>query len=204
MLILDYIHAENPPWVQLAASGRREVLLQAPKALCQVIVDAGLAYGDDSDTVIFWDMLAASARGIRNAALTEIGRIGERLTLTHERRRTGREPTWVALDSNADGYDVLSRISDADTRRLTIEVKTSNQVAKSGIFHLTRNEWNLAVDSLHHAFHLWSISGGEPRLAVLHVEQIAKHVPVDEGCGVWESAGIPFAAFSSSFSLVDF
>lgn len=199
-LILDHLYIESPPWLQLAASGRREVLLQAPKGICQVFVDAGLAYGDDPDTVIFWDTLAARARGMRNAVLAETGRMGERLTLAHESRRTGREPKWVALDSNADGYDVLSRVSNKDTRRLTIEVKTSSQAALSGLFHLTRNEWNLALDSLHHVFHLWNVSTDPPDLAILEVEQVAKHVPSDEGHGVWESARIPFAAFECSFS----
>lgn len=199
MLILDHIDEENPPWVQLAAAGRREVLLQAPKGLCQVFVDAGLAYGDDQDTVIFWDALAARARGIRNAVLTETGRMGERLTLVHERHRTGREPTWIALDSNTDGYDVLSRVSSEDQSRLTIEVKASSQTALTGSFHLSRNEWNLAVESLHHAFHLWDVSCVPPRIAVLDVGQVAKHVPADEGGGVWESARIPFSSFASLF-----
>ena len=202
MLILDHIDVESPPWVQLAAAGRREVLLQAPKGLCQVFVDAGLAYGDDPETVIFWDVLAARARGIRNAVLTETGRMGERLTLVHERHRTGREPKWVALDSNADGYDVLSHVSDEDQRRLTIEVKASSQAALSGSFHLTRNEWDLAIESLHHTFHLWDVSRVPPRLAVLEVGQVAKHVPENEGNGVWETARIPFSSFASSFSAV--
>lgn len=200
MLILDHIDAENPAWVQLAATGRREVLLQAPKGLGQVFVDAGLAYGDDQSTVSFWDALAARARGIRNAVLTETGRMGERFTLAHEKQRTGCEPVWVALDSNADGYDVLSRVSNEDQRRLTIEVKASSQTSLSGYFHLTRNEWNLAVGSLNHAFHLWDVSRAPPHLAVLNVDEIAKHVPIDEGNGVWESARIPFFSFVSSFT----
>ncbi len=199
ILVLDYIDAANPPWVQLATAGRREVLLQAPKGLCQVLVDARLAYGDDQDTVTFWDTLAARARGMRNAALTETGRIGERLTLAYERHRTGREPKWVALDSNADGYDVLSRVSDADQRRLTIEVKASSQRALTGSFHVTRNEWNLAVESLNHTFHLWDVSGLPPRLAVLEIDQLEKHIPENQGSGSWESAMIPFASFAPSF-----
>ena len=202
MLILDHVDAGSPPWAQLAAAGRREVLLQAPKGICQVFVDAGLAYGDDPDAVAFWDTLAARARGLRSAVLTETGRTGERLTLIHEKRRTGRDPKWVALDSNAYGYDVLSRVSGQDGRRLTIEVKASSQASLSGLFHITRNEWWLAGDSLNHVFHLWDVSREPPRLAVLDVDRVAEHVPSDAGSGAWEAARIPFAAFASSFSAL--
>jgi hypothetical protein len=202
LLILDHIDTENPPWTQLATAGRRDVLLQAPKGVCQVLVEAGLAYGDDHDTVLFWDTLAARARGIRNAALTETGRNGERLSLSYERQRTGREPKWIALDSNADGYDILSRVSADDVRRLTIEVKTSGQPGLSGVFYITRNEWNLATESLHHVFHLWDVSGATPRLAVLNPIEVAEHAPKDMGTGEWESVRIPFASFKSSFSVL--
>jgi hypothetical protein len=199
LLVLDYIDVENPPWTQLASSGRREVLLQAPKGVCQVFVEAGLAYGADADTVSFWDALAARARGIRNAVLTETGRLGEKLSIAHETRRTGKDPKWIALDSNVDGYDVLSQVSADDSRRLTIEVKASAQAGLSGLFHLTRNEWNLASESLNHIFHLWDVSTNFARLAVLTPEQVAEHAPTDIGAGEWELARIPFACFESLF-----
>jgi hypothetical protein len=199
-LVFDYIDAENPPWLQLASSGRRELLLQAPAGLQQLLVEAGLAYGEDADTVIFWDILAARARGMRNAALSETGRRGEMLTLAHELERTGRAPKWIALDSNNDGYDVLSQISAEDTRRLTIEVKASERSALYGVFHVTRNEWELAEESLQHMFHLWDLSGTVPRLATLSVTQVCEHIPYDRGDGRWESIAIPFGAFARSFA----
>jgi hypothetical protein len=198
-LILDYIDVENPPWLQLASAGRRELLLQAPPGTRQVLVEAGLAYGDDQETVSFWDTLAARARGMRNALLTETGRVGERLSIAYEKIRTGREPKWIALDSNADGYDVLSRVSSEDQRRLTIEVKASTQAHLSGVFHLTRNEWSLAEDSINHVFHLWNLGADTPQLAVLSVAQLAEHVPSDCGDGTWESVQIPFSSFVSGF-----
>ena len=198
-LILDYIDVENPPWLQLASAGRRELLLQAPSGTRQVLVEAGLAYGDDQETVSFWDALAARARGMRNALLTETGRVGERLSIAYEKVRTGREPKWIALDSNADGYDVLSRVSSEDQRRLTIEVKASTQSHLSGVFHLTRNEWSLAEDSINHVFHLWNLGADTPQLAVLSVAQLAEHVPCDCGDGTWESVRIPFSSFVSGF-----
>lgn len=199
-LVLDHIDAENPPWLQLASYGRRDLLLQAPPGIRQVLVEAGLAYGDDANTVQFWDVLAARARGMRNATLTEIGRRGERLTIASERERIGKSPRWIALDSNAEGYDVLSQLSPSDSRRLSIEVKATTQPGLSGTFHISRNEWDFAGEALHHAFHLWDISKEPPRLAVLSVEQVANHVPYDRGDGSWQSAMIPFHVFSPLFA----
>lgn len=201
VLVLDHIDARDPPWLQLATSGRREVLMHTPKELRQIFVEAGLAHNDDSETVIFWDALASRARGARDEALTEIGRTGERLTLEYERRRTGIQPKWIALDSNSDGYDVLSRLNMGDSRRLVIEVKTTIQ-GLAGHFHVTRNEWDVAEDALFHAFHLWDVSSGTPRLAVLGPDQVRAHAPADGGMGTWLSVRIPFAAFGNAFQTV--
>lgn len=76
LLILDYVEAENPPWLQLAPAGRRSALLHAPPGIQQVLVEAGLAYRDDSNTVLFWDSIAARARGMTDASLSAIGRMG--------------------------------------------------------------------------------------------------------------------------------
>ncbi len=199
LLVLDHVEAENPSWLHLTPAGRRETLLHAPPGVRQVLVEAGLAYGDDEDIVAFWDGLAARARGARDAVLSEIGRRGERLTVEREATRTGRTPRWIALDSSSDGYDVLSTVSTADARRLTIEVKASEQGISRATFHLTRNEWETAGESMQHAFHLWDISCGRPRLAVLTLADAVSHVPVDSGDGCWESVAVPFSAFAELF-----
>lgn len=201
-MLVDFIDVEQPPWLQLVPYGRRETLLQAPPGVRQVFVEAGLAYGDDDETVRFWDALAARARGLRDGVLTEIGRRGERLTLQYERTRTGAEPKWIALESASDGYDVLSRVAMSDTRRLTIEVKASERGTDFASFHLTRNEWETALASLCHRFHLWALTAPDPLLAVLTVEQMAMHVPADSGSGLWETLKVPFSAFRESFFAI--
>lgn len=198
-MLVDYIEVEQPPWLQLIPYGRRETLLQAPQSIRQVFVEAGLAYGDDEETVRFWDALAARARGLRDGILTEIGRRGERLTLQYEKTRTGVEPRWIALESSSDGYDVLSRVSMSDTRRMTIEVKTSERCANYASLHLTRNEWDTALASIAHRFYLWTLAPPRTRLAVLTVDQIKSHVPDDAGAGQWETLKVPFSAFGESF-----
>ena len=197
--LLDHIEAAKPPWVQCATYGRSRVMAFAGSGVAQVMVEAGLANGYGDDIVAFWDELAARARGLRDASLSRIGREGERLTITHETARTGREPKWVAINNNSDGYDVLSIVGDGDSGSLSIEVKTTTQ-GLAGSFHLTRNEWEMAQERVCHVFHLWDVKSQPPRLAKGSVEAIAAHVPADSGAGTWESVVIPFSAFDYRFS----
>jgi hypothetical protein len=194
--ILDYIEIVRPSWLQFAASGRSKVLLFAGVSVAQVLDEAGLVSGTDEETVLFWDSLAAHARGLRNDILTTIGRIGERASVEFERVRTGREPKWVALENNADGYDVLSTIDKSDLRQLSIEVKATS-LQRGGHFHITKNEWNRAADYGEHVFHLWRVKDNQaisPPMLV-SVDELRAHIPADQGVGCWESVAIPFDAF---------
>jgi hypothetical protein len=197
--LLDYIDVVLPPWVQNASFGRARVLAFAGTEIAQVFVEAGLAHGTDESVVAFWDELAARARGQKSGRLTAIGRHGERLTLAYEENRTGQKPEWVAIENNADGYDVLSIVGPEDPRQLSIEVKTST-MGTAGSFHLTRNEWDRSLEGAHHVFHLWGArANSAPRLAVLEPHEMQSHIPADFGSGLWESVSIPFAAFEARF-----
>jgi len=190
-----------PPWVQNASFGRARVLSFTGSEITQVFVEAGLAHGTDADVVAFWDELAARARGQKSGRLTAIGRHGERLTLAFEKNRTGLRPEWVAIEINADGYDVLSVVGADDFRQLSIEVKTS-ALGAAGNFHLTRNEWERALESANHVFHLWDAGANpRPRLAVVEPKEMQAHVPTDLGSGSWESVAIPFGAFEPCFTM---
>lgn len=196
--LLDHIDAAKPPWVQCAAYGRSRVMSFAGSGFAQVMVEAGLANGYEDEVVAFWDDLASRARGLRDASFSRIGREGEKLTISHEEARTGRKPKWVAVNSNSDGYDVLSIVGEGDFRSLSIEVKTTTQ-GLSGAFHLTRNEWEMAQERIAHLFHLWDVKSAPPKLAKVSVDDMNRHVPADSGSGNWESVVIPFAAFSPQF-----
>lgn len=197
--LLDYIDVVRPPWVQNAIFGRAKVIAFAGNDIAQVFVEAGLAHGTETEVVEFWDELAARARGQRGIRLNVIGRAGERLTIEHETKRTDRTPRWVSIDSNADGYDVLSVAGPSDPRHLSIEVKAT-KIGLAGSFHLTANEWERAIVSDLHAFHLWDMSSSCPALAELSKDDVAPHVPADRGEGRWESVEIPFGAFSRMFA----
>ncbi len=199
-MLLDYIDIERPSWVQSALSGRAKVLHFAGAEIGQIFVEALLADGVDSDTVTFWDTLAARARGLKDERQNQVGRLGERLTLDYETQRTGKPAKWISIESNEDGYDVLSVVSDSDSRKLSIEVKASS-IGVHGSFYLTVNEWERAQETRTHAFHLWDVSKTPYALCVLDVEQVATHVPNDCGLGTWQSVQVPFAAFRENFSI---
>jgi len=197
--LLDYIDTERPAWVQNATYGRMKVISFAGTEIAQVFIEAGLAHGIDDATVSFWDAMAAMARGQKSDRLTAIGRLGERLTISHEENRTGRKPKWVGIDNNEDGYDVLSIIDVGDSRSLSIEVKTST-MGSAGSFYLTRNEWERSQEAENHVFHLWDIRANcQPSLAVISPLEMQAHIPTDVGSGNWNSAKIPFAAFCANF-----
>ncbi len=198
--LLDYIDIEHPSWVQNASSGRSRVISFAGTQIAQVFVEAGLADGTSDAVVAFWDALAARARGQRDNKLTQIGRMGERLTIAFEEQRTGKTPIWVAIDNNADGYDVLSVVGATDLKKLTIEVKTSTQ-GPSGFAMLTRNEWEMAVESESHVFHFWNLRDPtQPKLAIINNEEMLKHMPRDKGFGQWDCTKVLFSAFKYSFT----
>lgn len=198
--LLDYIDIERPSWIQNASFGRSRVLGFAGSQIAQVFSEAGLADGTDDAVVAFWDALAARARGQRDDRLGQIGRIGERLTINFETARTGRAPKWIAIDNNADGYDVLSVVGAADHKQLTIEVKTSTQ-GNFGFAMLTRNEWEMAMESDAHVFHLWNLKDpSTPKLAIVSNQNFLNHLPNDQGMGLWYCTKVPFAAFEDHFS----
>jgi hypothetical protein len=198
-LLSAYVANAKPTWAQVAGAGRRELLMQAPVGIRQLFVESGMAYGYEEDVVAWWDQLATDARRVRDDAMTEIGRKGERLSFQYELVRTTHEPKWIGIESNLEGYDILSRVSSDDPKRLTIEVKTSQQPIEAAFFFLSRNEWEHAQDALNHAFHLWVLNGDRPLLAVLEVADVATHLPLDAGTGKWQNAKVPFKSFGGSF-----
>lgn len=199
--MLDYVDVIRPPWIKNAIDGRLRVLSFSPTEIAQSLVEAELARGYDAEVVQFWDRLAAIARGLRSAELSEIGREGERLTLDFERKRTGREPKWRSVESNSDGYDVLSVASSSDSGHLPIEVKAS-KLGLRGQLHLTRNEWDATELMPLHQFHLWDLSKREaPNLAVVPRQAVVPHVPADNGVGQWQEVSIQYSAFRERFEL---
>ncbi len=199
-ITLDYVELLKPDWLQNAPYGRSRVLAFCPLGVGQILVEAGAAAAPTDDVVAFWDELASIARGLHDDRMLEIGRQGERLTIAYEQARTGVAPRWVAVDSNQDGYDVLSIKTADDPVRLLIEVKAS-RAGLAGHFHLTRREWDIATESPAYIFHLWDLRAvAAPRLAAVPLYTMADHVPDDAGAGCWEAIRVPFNQFADLFT----
>lgn len=194
-LLKEYFISRRDPWLQLARRGRLHVLLQSPPEILQLFHEAGLASGVDQETIDFWDELAALLRGEKDKRNAETGRLGEKLTMLFEARRTGLEPRWMALESNQYGYDVLSHISNTDDTPLKIETKCSIASVPSAKFHLTRFEWQIAEHSNNYNFHVWAASENSIMLAVLTVAEVAPHIPTNQNGGSWETVEIPYDLF---------
>lgn len=197
--LIDYVQIEKPQWTALVLDGRARFMTFAPVEFRQTVAEAYLAEGYDADVIAFWDLLAEIARGERAAALSQIGRRGERLTMDFEKLRTGRDPVWRAIESNSDGYDVMSIVAADDPIKRPIEVKASMR-GMSGTAHLTRNEWEQTDLIRNHTFHLWDLSvDGRPLIAVLDRAEVAAHIPADTGSGKWKEVEVPFAVFADRF-----
>jgi hypothetical protein len=181
--LLDYVEVVRPPWTMLALDGRKKMLGFAPIEFGQSMTEAYLAEGYDDEVIEFWDRLAAIARGQQDIRLSSIGRDGERLTLSYEKRRTGHDPIWRSIESNSDGYDVMSVVSSEDHAQRQIEVKAST-LGLAGSLHLTRNEWDSTETMVHHTFHLWDLKNmNAPQLAIVARAMMDRHVPYDNGAG---------------------
>lgn len=200
-LLRHYILAARPPWARLIPTGRRELLGILGRGARQCFAEAGLSTDDPpEDVVSWWDDMAAEFRPDVSKRSLEIGRLGERLSIGWEHNRTGHRPIWTAVETNLAGYDLLSRVSTGNSAPITIEVKASEFKLEDARAIITRNEWRVAEGSNNYVFHLWCL--GEPRqLAVVPAQDMAKHVPIEQGSGVWEAVVVPMAAFAGHFTM---
>lgn len=184
--LAEYITNANPPWAELIPRGRREVRRGLSRDLRQCLAEADLMQSPPAEEIVqWWDDLARLFRGLQHADQIATGRQGERLSAEWEYRRTGHQPTWIAIDSNSAGYDLLSVVSPDDLSPLLVEVKATTAEQSYGSFYLTRHEWETATQSRNYILHLWSLSP-VPRLIQIDVNELAEHIPVDRGAGIWD------------------
>jgi len=202
LMICDYIRYSTDSWVSLIPRGRKECAQYLPPDVLACIKNSGLLISPvTDDVVLWWDQQTQVIRKIQDLASLKIGRVGEKLTIAHEKQRTGRDPVWKSVESNLAGYDVLSILEQGSTIRLPIEVKASERPISIAEAFITRHEWDVAVDSSFHRFHFWQIDGAKSKLAILEVNDLQKHIPIDEGDGAWLQVTIPFRAYIDRFHL---
>jgi hypothetical protein len=194
--IEDLISTYQPPWSAKMRHGRAETLPAMPLDVQQCFRESGLMDPWSTDVVKWWDSAAQMSRLRWSERLSHTGRLAEQLTCEYENNRTQTQPQWICLDSNFEGYDVLSQLSEHNAGKLLIEVKGSERRPKEADFSFTRNEYRTAQKSNNYVVHLWFV--GEPKLLyVVPFPEISKHLPTDSGDGNWEITRIPFSSFSS-------
>ena len=202
LMIEDYIRHSTDPWISLIPRGRKECSPYLPPDVLACIKNAGLlVIPAADDIVVWWDKQAQFIRKELELATLEIGRIGEKLTLEYEKRRTGKEPVWKSIETNLAGYDVLSILEKGSTVRLSIEVKASEKPIKIANAYITRHEWNVAIESANHQFHFWQIESNQKMLATLDVNELQPNIPKDKGEGIWQMVTVPFSKYADRFQL---
>ena len=192
-LILNF----TPSWAVVLPKGRSEAKNFLPADALQCFKEAGLFEQLSDEIIGFWDKLALAYRNHSQKKMTEIGRVGEKLSFEYERNRTGRIPLWQAVESNLAGFDILSIYDIGNEQKLKIEVKATTSSLQYAKFHITKNEWNTALASINYIFHLWHLPNPDQPY-VISLDIMAKHIPTDNGNGDWESVEIPFSAVVGS------
>ncbi|MDJ0821539.1 MAG: DUF3883 domain-containing protein [Paracoccaceae bacterium] len=194
--LLDVISHSPPAWSKKIPLGRSEALKIMPDEAKQCFRECGLTQGIEEDVVSWWDQAGQSVRAVRSKTNHDVGRQAEKNSVDFERRRTGKEPLWQAIETNVAGYDVLSFLDSESTERTQIEVKGSGMRKSEAAFFLTRNEWRTAMKSKHYIFHLWLIHE-VPKLFVVPAKAVEPFVPENRLSGKWETAQLSFKEFDS-------
>lgn len=201
-ILYIYITVCSPAWCRRIPYGRREAYLFMNEEEQRCFDEAGLVDSQDESVIDWWDMLANEERTKSDAALGDIGRKGERLTLAYEELRTGVKPNWRSIETNLSGYDILSQRSSNEKEKLLIEVKTSTQQLETACAIISRHEWDVASmknNRNRYLFYFWALSGNGNRLAIINVDEMSSHIPDDNESGKWENVSIPFDAFKEMF-----
>jgi hypothetical protein len=165
----------------------------------QLFSYANLLDGENLDVVEWWDSFSSKFRNLDSEENLVVGREGEKLTLAYERfklKPLGLQPKWISIDDNNAGYDVLSF---EESEEIKIEVKSTE--TESGILHLTRNQYEkMKANPQAHRIHLWRTNSKQ--LAILTIEDIQPHAPIDNGKGYWHSFDLYFNTFNSKFNAI--
>ncbi len=201
-ILYDYVSICRPAWANMIPYGRREAYLFMTNDERRCFNESGLMAGTEEDIVSWWDRLAKLFRGEHSEELEDVGRLGERLTLKYEEKRTQVLPIWESVDSNKSGYDILSK-KDCDSKEsILIEVKSSFKPLSQAKMIITRNEWDVASCGYNinrYYFYLWLL--GQPnKLAIVPAKNFVGHIPNEIGGGRWKEVEISFDLFKYEFS----
>lgn len=200
--LYDYISICRPAWANLTPNGRKEAYLFMTNDEKRCFNEAGLMDSTEDIIVDWWDNVSFQFREESQLTLGDIGRVGEKMTLKYEEKRTGIKPRWESIDSNYSGYDIASVKDYGVDETILIEVKSSTQKLNDAKMIITRNEWDVAscdYNSKRYYFYLWLL-GTQNKIAIIPAALIKQHVPTDIGSGQWKTIEIPFNLFGQYFT----
>ena len=170
-ILTNYIKKIKPGFMYRIMDGRKRFLNFVSENFEQLLKEAGLLekidLSEEGQKVSnWWGEIEEFVRKLYKNRKLELGREGEKKTMIYEENKLkklniDKKPSWDCKDDNFLGYDIQSW--DEGINKIFIEVKTSSH--PSGIFYLTRNEWNFSLlekDSF--LIHLWIQDQKKPRI----------------------------------------
>jgi hypothetical protein len=196
----------DPASLGLAIPDAERLLLKA----CGLYPEAGV---EDLANWAWWDALQRVPLPEEAGTYRKlIGDAGEQLTIAYEQSRLKEEGypelsarvRWVARESPAYGFDVLSYLGSGDPNPacpLAIEVKSiARGAAEVFPLYLTEHEWRTSQKiGAAYVFHLWDgVDPGPPPRSkapprVVKLPLFEAHMPAPPGCGKrcsWTTARI--------------
>ena len=170
-ILMIYIKKSKPGFMFRITGGRSYFLSYVSENFEQLLREAGLLekidFSKEGQAIFkWWDEVSEFVRKLDKNKKLELGREGEKKTMIYEASKLkklniDKNPSWDGFEDNLLGYDVKSW--DEKLNEIFIEVKASSH--SSGIFYLTRNEWNFSL-SVKDSFliHLWVQDKKKPRI----------------------------------------
>lgn len=202
------LHQNKLSWVVFCSEDVTAFKTAVPDNWEQILDNCGLFNLADIEIFKWWQSLFFKYDQDKEARLKKIGDIGESLTYNLEKKRIredGYDPTvkvnWAASIDDTLGFDILSihgkYHSKDDESMLYIEVKSSEfKNLESFKFYISRNEWNIALESLDdYFFYCWagvkSNGNYDSGPYIISAHDIAPLVPEDKSSqGEWRECRI--------------
>ena len=166
-VITEFIKAFKPSWAYMMQFGKAFIKAAGalPTDTKECFAEAGL-FEHDLDVLKEWEIIVRNLKSEEFSRNDEIGLKGEYLTMLFESKRVGSEPRWISRETDAAGFDILSKLDNLNQENLSIEVKASEQTFEEARAHITRNEWNVALNSRNYIFHFWILSSKKQKLFI--------------------------------------
>jgi len=197
---MHMIIVEKPKWNRYLRMGPTDVFIRKLTSNeKQLFREFGLfAQNDvlrDENAEKWWHEAQNIGWEIENKIRSEHGKIGEELSMKLEEITTGLRPIWVSRKDNGAGYDIKSIQSHDDQRQKLIEVKATT----SRTVYITRYEAKICDENRDsYCFHIWILNRDNPiksLLCALSAGEVLRHIPQNQGGGLWVDVEIPIRVF---------